>query len=41
MSFFEDYIEDDLCCSSCGQLIDGGALGYTRVCEECEEKEQD
>ncbi len=38
MSFFEDYVEDGLCCMCCGQLIDGDEPGYPRYCEFCEPK---
>jgi len=32
MSFFEDYVQDGLCCMSCGTLIDGDEPGYPRSC---------
>lgn len=35
MSFFEDYVEDGLCCMCCGELIDGEEPGYPRECENC------
>ena len=35
MSFFEDYVEDGLCCMSCGQVIDYEAVGYPRFCNSC------
>ena len=39
MSFFEDYVEDGICCMCCGQVIDGEAVGYPRLCEDCEEQQ--
>ena len=41
MSFFEDYVEDGLCCVCCGQVIDGDAPGFPRCCDECEAGEED
>lgn len=38
MSFFEDYVEDGLCCTVCGQVIDGKEAGYPRECEFCKPK---
>lgn len=35
MSYFEDYVEDGLCCQYCGQVIDGEEPGYPRSCEFC------
>jgi len=32
MSFFEDYVQDGLCCMTCGTLIDGEEPGYPRSC---------
>lgn len=36
MSYFEDYIEDGLCCQSCGEFLGGDEPGYTRSCRSCE-----
>ena len=41
MSFYEDYVEDGLCCQYCGAYIDGDEPGYPRSCEFCEEEEYD
>ena len=35
MSYFEDYIEDGLCCESCGAFIDGSEAGFVRRCAGC------
>lgn len=35
MSYFEDYVEDGLCCEECGEMIDGSEPGYVRKCEQC------
>lgn len=40
MSFYEDYVEDGLCCQVCGAYIDGDEPGYQRTCEECIEHEK-
>ena len=36
MSYFEDYIEDGLCCEGCGAYLDGGEPGFVRYCAGCE-----
>lgn len=36
MSFYEDYVEEGLCCQICGAFIDGEEPGYLRTCEDCE-----
>ena len=35
MSYFEDYVEDGLCCQVCGAYIDGDEPGYPRTCDDC------
>jgi len=37
MSFFEDYVQDGICCETCGELIDGSASGFIRRCPACKE----
>lgn len=39
MSYFENYVEDGLCCEICGQVIDGEEPGYIRTCEYCKNSE--
>lgn len=41
MSYFEDYIEDGLCCERCGGFIDGDEPGFIRVCEACADSEEE
>lgn len=41
MSFFEDYVEDGLCCMTCHTLIDETEPGYPRNCAECEIEEEE
>lgn len=36
MSFFEDYVQDGLCCEGCGAFLDGGEPGFIRYCAGCE-----
>ena len=36
MSYFEDYIEDGLCCEQCGEFMGGDEPRYVRVCASCE-----
>lgn len=36
MSYFEDYIEDGLCCEGCGAFLDGDEPGFVRYCAGCE-----
>jgi hypothetical protein len=36
MSYFEDYVEDGLCCESCGEFLGGGEPGFVRRCAGCE-----
>lgn len=38
MSYFEDYIEDGLCCEGCGAFMDGSEPGFIRQCEGCRPK---
>lgn len=38
MSFYEDYVAEGLCCQICGTFIDGEEPGYPRICEDCEEE---
>lgn len=38
MSYFEDYIEDGLCCEACGSFLDGSEPGFVRYCAGCEPK---
>lgn len=38
MSYFDDYVADGLCCSTCGEYIDGEEPGYPRQCENCSGK---
>lgn len=38
MSYFEDYIEDGLCCESCGEFLGGDEPGFIRRCAGCEPK---
>lgn len=38
MSYFEDYIEDGLCCQICGEVIDGKEPGVPRKCDFCSGK---
>ena len=38
MSYFEDYIEDGLCCEACGAYLDGSEPGFVRYCTGCEPK---
>jgi len=40
MSFFEDYVEDGLCCSICGEVIDNTEPGYPRTCKECSDSQR-
>jgi hypothetical protein len=35
MSYFDDYVADGLCCSVCGEYIDGEEPGYPRTCKNC------
>lgn len=35
MSYFEDYVEDGLCCEKCGDLIDEEEPGFVRTCPAC------
>jgi hypothetical protein len=37
MSYFEDYIEDGLCCECCGALLDMDEPGFVRRCDGCRE----
>ena len=37
MSYFEDYVEDGLCCQQCGEVIDGKEPGFPRYCDFCAE----
>jgi hypothetical protein len=41
MSYFEDYVEEGLCCESCGALMDGDEPGFVRRCASCSEDEDD
>ena len=34
MSYFEDYVQDGLCCECCGAYI-GDEPGYVRRCDGC------
>ncbi len=36
MSYFEDYIEDGLCCEGCGAYLGGSEPGFVRRCAGCE-----
>lgn len=36
-----DDILDGLYCGECGELIDGDAWGFPRLCEGCEEWDND
>jgi len=36
MSYFEDYIEDGLCCEGCGEWLGGDEPGFIRRCVTCE-----
>jgi hypothetical protein len=36
MSYFEDYIEEGLCCESCGEFLGGDEPGFIRRCASCE-----
>ena len=36
MSFFEDYVQDGLCCQICGQVIDFSEPGYPRSGNCCD-----
>lgn len=36
MSYFEDYIEDGLCCEGCGEFLGGDEPGFVRRCASCE-----
>lgn len=40
MSYFEDYIEDGLCCQICGAYINDDEAGYPRTCDDCLQEEQ-
>ena len=35
MSFYDDYVADGLCCSSCGEMISGDEPGFARLCAGC------
>jgi hypothetical protein len=37
MSYFEDYIEDGLCCEGCGEFLGGDEPGFIRRCAACEQ----
>ncbi len=39
MSYFEDYIQDGLCCESCGAYL-GDEAGFVRRCAGCERTPQ-
>lgn len=36
MSYFEDYVEDGLCCVSCGEFLGGDEPGFVRMCASCQ-----
>ena len=36
MSYFEDYIEEGLCCEGCGEFLGGDEPGFIRRCAACE-----
>lgn len=38
MSYFEDYVEDGLCCEGCGEFLGGDEPGFIRRCSACERK---
>lgn len=40
MSFYDDYVEDGLCCNVCGAYIDGEEPGFPRTCDDCLEYEK-
>ena len=37
MSYFEDYVEDGLCCEVCGEFLGGDEPGFVRRCAGCQE----
>ena len=40
MSYFEDYIEDGLCCEGCGEFLGDHEPGFVRRCYTCERTQQ-
>lgn len=40
MSYFEDYVEDGLCCEICGELLDGDEPGFVRRCAACADSDE-
>lgn len=41
MSYFEDYVEEGLCCEGCGEFLGGDEPGHVRRCATCERAYQD
>jgi hypothetical protein len=43
MSYFDDYVEDGLCCAMCGEFMGGSEPGHIVYCSTCAQslKEQD
>jgi hypothetical protein len=41
VSYFEDYVEDGLCCAMCGEFMGGSELGFVRYCSSCERSLKD
>ena len=35
MSYFEDYVQDGLCCEGCGEFMGGDEPGFVRRCAGC------
>ena len=40
MSYFEDYVEEGLCCVQCGEFMGGDEPGFARLCAGCKRAER-
>lgn len=38
MSYFEDYVQDGLCCEGCGEFLGGDEPGFVRRCAACRDQ---
>lgn len=41
MSYFEDYVQDGLCCEVCGGFLGGDEPGFVRRCGGCADDDEE